>query len=313
MARTTHRRCVRLGALALALAVVLGAVSGVAAAAGTTSVGVSAEATDVAAGETTAVDIVVEDADGGVGAVEATLTLSDPAVASVADVTFHGDPGLTDVSERDDGVELSAALADTADTGRVTVATVVLSADGAGETAVDVDVESLGDEDGTAYTVDSVDRPTITVAADGSGSDGSGSSGAGGSQADATGSGDSLGDATDSGDAGGSGATPAASGDEASNDGSAASDGQNGDSAGTADTANEGAAGEGDEATDAHTTARTDDRTADERGREGVTDADGSTDRIALSGPGGASLAGPVGAVGALVLATIALYRYRRS
>lgn len=153
----------RAAVCALALATLFASTIGVAAAAGTTDIGVATERDALAPGDTTTVEVVVEDADGGVGALNATVTLSNPDTASVENVTIHGDPGLERVTERADGVELSAALADTDDAGSVTVATVVLRAERAGQTSVDVDVRALGDEDGAAYSVGHVDRPTIAV------------------------------------------------------------------------------------------------------------------------------------------------------
>lgn len=153
----------RAAVCALAFATLFASIVGVAAAAGTTDIGVATERDALAPGDTTTVEVVVEDADGGVGALNATVTLSNPDTASVENVTIHGDPGLERVTERADGVELSAALADTDDAGSVTVATVVLRAERAGQTSVDVDVRALGDEDGAAYSVGHVDRPTIAV------------------------------------------------------------------------------------------------------------------------------------------------------
>lgn len=212
-----------------AAAVVLAGVAVGAAAATTTDVAVAPASDSLEPGEETVVEVVVEDADGGVGAVNATVTLSDPAVATVENVTLHGDPGLSTVTERADGVEVSAALADTDDSGRVTVATVVVRAERSGETAVEVNVRALGDEDGAKYAVGSVDRPTLSVAGSDSGGDGGGQpdeTGVGSQQTDADG-GDSGSDT--GGDAKGADGTDE-SGDDAaesddSRDGSADPDG----------------------------------------------------------------------------------------
>ena len=163
MMATGTRSGVRTVACALAFVPLFASTVGVAAAAGTTDIGVEAERDAFRSGETTAVDVVVADADGGVGALNATVTLSNPDTASVESATIHGDPGLERVTERADGVKLSAALADTDDVGSVTVATIVLRAAEAGRTSVDVNVRALGDEDGVAYSLGTVDRPTITV------------------------------------------------------------------------------------------------------------------------------------------------------
>ncbi|WP_049984765.1 hypothetical protein [Halobellus rufus] len=192
MAATTTRSRSRCAACALALVVLLAAAVGVAAAADTTDLGVAPHTDNVAPGDTTEVDVVVESADGGVGAINASVTLSDPEVATVADVTIHGDPRLENVTDHDDGVEISAALADTEDTGRVTILTLVLRGEASGQTAIDVNARALGDEGGNAYTVAGIERPTVTVAdgSDGSGSDGSSRS-SDGSDAGASSSGES--------------------------------------------------------------------------------------------------------------------------
>lgn len=151
-------------ACTLVCAALFASTVGAALAAGTTDIGVSVERDALESGDTTAVEIVVKDTDGGVGALNATVTLSNPDTASVESVTLHGEPDLERITERADGVELSAALADTNDTGSVTIATVLLRAEEPGETAVDVNVRVLGDEDGEAYDVAAVDRPMIVVA-----------------------------------------------------------------------------------------------------------------------------------------------------
>jgi hypothetical protein len=150
-------------ACTLALVVLFAAAVSVAAAAGTTDIGVSPDADTLEAGENTAVQVIVESADGGVGAINATVTFSNPDVASVETATIHGDPGLESVTERDDGVTVSAALADTDDTGAVTIVTLVVRGESPGTTGIDIDVRALGDEDGTAYDVAEIERPTLSV------------------------------------------------------------------------------------------------------------------------------------------------------
>lgn len=156
----------RRAAAVAALVVLLAAAAGVAAAAGSTEIGVSPATDTLTAGETTQVDVVVESADGGVGALNATVTLSNPGVASIEDVELHGNPSLNKVTDRPDGVAISAALADTDDTGSVTVATVVVRGEHAGSTDIRVNVRALGDEDGAAYSVSATERPSLTVTED---------------------------------------------------------------------------------------------------------------------------------------------------
>mgnify|MGYP002762496500 FL=1 len=166
MSATSTRSRIRAAACTLVVASLLASAAGVAAAAGTTDVGVTAARAQLPSGETTTVDVVVETAAGGVGALNATVALSNPDVASVERATLHGDPGLERTVDRDDGVGLSAALADTDDEGSVVVATVVLRGENPGRTELDVTINALGDEDGRSYTVGTVEQPTLTVVGD---------------------------------------------------------------------------------------------------------------------------------------------------
>jgi hypothetical protein len=102
---------------------------------------------------TTTVDVVVENVDGGVGAYNLTVELSDPDVASITDVELVGGPQLQQVDVQSDGARanLTAALLDTADSGSVTVASVALSGEALGTTNVTVSVNALGNESGTPY------------------------------------------------------------------------------------------------------------------------------------------------------------------
>lgn len=153
-------QAVRAGLLACLL--LTAAVTGVAAA-GTTAVSLEPAETTAAVGETVAFDVVVENADGGVGAWEATVNLTDGAVAEIAAVRLHGNPGLrtVEIAADNDSVYFDGALANTDDTGAVTIATVELEVTGAGDTGVDLAIEALGDESGNSYTVSRTDGGTL--------------------------------------------------------------------------------------------------------------------------------------------------------
>ena len=115
-------------------------------------------------GETTTFDVVVPNADGGVGAYNLTVGLSDSSVASITDVEFGGDPGLTETPvETDSTVTARAALADTADTGSVTVLTVTVEGLADGTTDLTLDVNALGTEEGINYAVPQATGATLTV------------------------------------------------------------------------------------------------------------------------------------------------------
>lgn len=147
------------------LVVVLAAVASVATLVGTTTVSLSPADGSVDAGETTHVDVVVGDVDGGVGALNLTVRVADPSRATIESVDIHGDPGVHKLWHADDGsaVTMSAALADTADAGEVTIATVVLRGEHPGTTVLDVAVETLGNEDGAAYAVSGTQGAMLKV------------------------------------------------------------------------------------------------------------------------------------------------------
>jgi hypothetical protein len=129
-----------------------------------------ATADSVTVSETATVDVVVEDVDGGVGAYELTVTLSDASVAQITDVELDGDPGVENVSVASDGssVWIRAALIDTADTGRVTIASLTVRGEDAGDVDFDVTVSALSDEKANNYAPQTSGAALSVVDTDGS-------------------------------------------------------------------------------------------------------------------------------------------------
>jgi hypothetical protein len=163
---TGHGR--RLGTVVVVMLLVAVATAG---AAGATTVRL-ASTDDVPVSETTTVDVVVDDADGGVGAYNVTVALTNPSVASITDVELLGNPSAetsrVDIAGDGSSTTMVAALMDTADTGDVTIAKVTLRGDGPGSTDLELRVAALGDERGNSYTTDS--EPTsLTVRGSGEG------------------------------------------------------------------------------------------------------------------------------------------------
>ncbi|MFB6228801.1 MAG: hypothetical protein ABEH88_09625, partial [Halobacteriales archaeon] len=124
-------------------------------AAGQTAVSLSPDSTQVDVSNTTTFDVVVESADGGVGAHTTEVSLTDSSVAEITDVQLAGGPGLSDVSRASDNssVNIDAGLMDTADTGTVTIASITVEGLANGTTGLNLSVSALGDEGGTDYTV----------------------------------------------------------------------------------------------------------------------------------------------------------------
>jgi hypothetical protein len=158
-----------------------------------TTVQLDASTDRVAVSETTTVRVVVDDVDGGVGAYDLVVGLSDPSVATITDVRLVGDPGLQTVNVSSNGsrARLNAALLDTDDAGTVTIATVTLSGVAPGTTDVSLSVSALGAEDGSRYPVESrsasvtVADATTTPADTAGGADSASDDAAGGTTTDA--------------------------------------------------------------------------------------------------------------------------------
>uniref|UniRef100_UPI0004748588 PKD domain-containing protein n=1 Tax=Halorubrum sp. T3 TaxID=1194088 RepID=UPI0004748588 len=130
-----------------------------------TAVSLSPESELVAVGDAAEYDVVVESADGGVGAYSMTVTVDDPSVASITGANLSGveNGGLTDVQIAADGssVTVEAVLIDTDDSGNVSLGTVTVESATEGSTNVSLDVSELGDEAGSTYEVTGTSGATL--------------------------------------------------------------------------------------------------------------------------------------------------------
>jgi hypothetical protein len=116
-------------------------------------------------GTTQTYDVVVENADGGVGALEATVSVVDGDVAEITAADLHDSVGSDTSDTTVDGSEatLMAALMDTDDTESVTVGSVTVEGVDPGTTDLTVDVPTLGTEVGAPYEVTGTGDASITV------------------------------------------------------------------------------------------------------------------------------------------------------
>jgi len=132
-----------------------------------TSVSLSPTSNEVATGDTTTFDLVVDNAEGGVGAYTATVSVDDPSVGSITDVELQGNPaeGTSETNIAADGssVAIDAALMNTADSGSVVVATITVQGDAAGSTSLSTAVEAVADEDANTYAVTGTNGASLTV------------------------------------------------------------------------------------------------------------------------------------------------------
>lgn len=145
-----------------------------AAAAGSTDVSLEPGSATVSTGQTTTFDVVVGNADGGVGAFNLTVT-SDSNAAIVDATSVTADP-TTDISfgANNESVTITGAIADTDNSGQVAIATVTVEGESAGDANLGVSVTDLADEGANSYTVDQTNGATLTVEGedDGDGGDG---------------------------------------------------------------------------------------------------------------------------------------------
>jgi len=163
----------RIVVTAVALLVVVPVMASPAAAAGQTSVSIEPVETSVDVDQSTTFEVVVDDADGGVGAAEFSVVVDDPSVATITDVTVLGS-GMTETGIAEDGssVDVEYAFRDTDDTGSVTVAEVTIEGISDGSTGIGLaaatgnDGVLIFDEIGTGYDVTGASDATLNVAGD---------------------------------------------------------------------------------------------------------------------------------------------------
>jgi hypothetical protein len=163
------------GARALAVAivaslVVLPAVAPLAAGAGGTTVSLVPADEVIGVDETTTVQVVVDDADGGAGSAEFRVAVDDADTARLVDATVLGS-GQVETRVSDDGsrIDVEYAFADTADTGSVVIAEVIV--EGVSDGTVDVSLEPAAgndamdvyDEAGTGYSVTGTNDARLSV------------------------------------------------------------------------------------------------------------------------------------------------------
>lgn len=155
------RRTVLLCGALLAIA----AIAGPAAAAEETELVLEPADQAVETGDVAAYDVVVTDAQGGVGSFDLAVTVEDPAVAEVANVSYADDPAFTNRPSDGQTAQLAATGMDTPNGGSVRVATVEVAATDAGSTALSLSVSDVADESGRSYDVTGTGGATLSVSA----------------------------------------------------------------------------------------------------------------------------------------------------
>jgi len=121
----------------------------------------------VRVGETATYDVAVANASGGVGDRAAVVSVGDPGVASIADVSLRGtqSDGGDAVTIADDGssANLTGGPTVAAGNGSAVVATVTVRGDATGTTDLGLRVDGLATEAGDSYNVTGVSGAALAV------------------------------------------------------------------------------------------------------------------------------------------------------
>jgi len=151
------------------LALIVGAGAIVMAAGGTTvSIQPGTDSVDV--GETTTFQVVVDDANGGVGAAEIGIAVADPSVAAITEVTVLGTGSqAVDIASDGSSADVDYVFRDTDDTGTVSIVEVTVEGQADGETDLSLEAAAgndgvlVFDEEGTGYDVTGTNDASLTV------------------------------------------------------------------------------------------------------------------------------------------------------
>jgi len=119
------------------------------------------------ANATTTVQVVVEGATDGVGAVDLSLAVEDPTIATIENVTLASDGEITDTAVDENGTTATASAIGLDESAQQQVVlTVTVAGVATGSTGLDLQVDDVGDTDGQSYDVQRTDGVTLTVPSD---------------------------------------------------------------------------------------------------------------------------------------------------
>lgn len=218
-------------AICCGVVLVVAALTGTAAAADETEVTLEPADREVETGEVAEYDVVVTDADDGVGSFDLAATVEDPSVATVENVSYADEPSYAHRPQGETTAQLAATGMDTADDGSVRVATLELEAVGSGTTTISLAASDVVDETGRSYDVAGTEGATLSVPAfdDGDEDDSDENSGDDGDGPSSDGDGDDVTDPSDGDGDEGEGGTEPDDGARAPDDPSDGDDGGSGD------------------------------------------------------------------------------------
>lgn len=112
---------------------------------------------------TATVDLVVANANNGVGSLTATIDSNDTDVISIQDISVGGNPVFDNTTVSSGQAKIEIASADTMDSGEVSIATLTIAANQAGKASLQTTVSRLEDENANSYDVATASNSKITV------------------------------------------------------------------------------------------------------------------------------------------------------
>jgi len=132
-----------------------------------TAVGLGPSDATVRAGETATYDVVVANASGGVGDRGVVVSVDDPSVAPITDVSLRGnrsdEAAAVSIAADGSSANLTSAMTNTDGNESVVVATVTVTGDDIGTSDLGLRVDTLDTATGDAYNVTAASGAAITV------------------------------------------------------------------------------------------------------------------------------------------------------
>ncbi|MFB6191852.1 MAG: dockerin type I domain-containing protein [Haloarculaceae archaeon] len=120
----------------------------------------------VAPGESVTYEIAIGDVADGVGGYDVAVSVADPSTATITDARNEiGGTGQVEIADDGSSARIGAFAGDTADTGSaVTIATVTVTGENAGETTLSIEPTSVSGESGVdRYRIGDTSDATVTV------------------------------------------------------------------------------------------------------------------------------------------------------
>jgi hypothetical protein len=164
----------QLAVVVCAMIFILSATTGVVTGASDTAIALERNSGEVTVGSTAIVEIIVQNTSDGIGAINATISLSNGEAAKISDIDLDDSANVVDTQAgpAETSVTVTAYGLNTTDSGAVVVGTATVQGESPGDTDITLQVSALGDESGIDYNITSTTGTSISVSSSGGGSGG---------------------------------------------------------------------------------------------------------------------------------------------